>query len=308
VQQLTVVTYHYVRPLVDTKHPRIRGLDLKAFRRQLDFLESAYSIVSSEDVIAAVVKNKSLPKNPCWLTFDDGYKDHYTYVLPELLARKLSAAFFPTRMATKEPVVLDVNAIHYILGYADNASKIVADINEQCILRGLSSSMVESSYKSHGNPTRFDDSDTAYIKRMLQYVLPEAIRSGIISVLLDKYVGIPEKKLSADLYMSSSEVSELVKAGMFVGSHGSMHLWLDRVSYEVQKNDISDSLEFLEEVGAATSNWIMCYPHGAYSDLTRSLISEMGASVGVTVESRKAVIGVDDPLALPRLDTNDFRV
>lgn len=170
----------------------------------------------------------------------------------------------------------------------------------------MSSSQVKSLHEVHGGPSRFDDSDTAYVKRMLQYVLPEDIRSSIISVLLRKYVGITEGNLSGDLYMSLSEVSELVRGGMFVGSHGSKHLWLDRCSYETQKDDITASLVFLEEVGAATSNWRMCYPHGAYNDLTRSLVAQLGASVGVTIESRKAVIGVDDALALPRLDTNDF--
>ena len=65
-------------------------------------------------------------------------------------------------------------------------------------------------------------------------------------------------------------------------------------------------MEFLEEVGAPTSNWIMCYPYGAYNDTTLSLLKEMGASIGITTDFRKANLEIDDPLTLPRLDTNDF--
>ena len=93
---------------------------------------------------------------------------------------------------------------------------------------------------------------------------------------------------------------------MYVGSHGSMHYWLDRISSQKQKVDISSSVEFLEEVGAPTSNWIMCYPYGAYNDTTLSLLKKMGASIGITTKSRKANLGIDHPLTLPRLDTNDF--
>ena len=50
----------------------------------------------------------------------------------------------------------------------------------------------------------------------------------------------------------------------------------------------------------------MCYPYGAYNDRTISIVKELGAIVGITTEPRDAFIGIDNPLTLPRLDTNDF--
>tara|TARA_B100001964_G_C13691344_1_gene361916 strand:+ start:324 stop:461 length:138 start_codon:yes stop_codon:yes gene_type:complete len=41
-------------------------------------------------------------------------------------------------------------------------------------------------------------------------------------------------------------------------------------------------------------------------NLTLSLLNELGALIGLTTEVRKAQIGTDNPLILPRLDTNDF--
>ena len=49
---------------------------------------------------------------------------------------------------------------------------------------------------------------------------------------------------------------------MFVGSHGSMRYWLDRISVDEQHRDINSSLQFLEEVGARTTEWLMSYPNG----------------------------------------------
>ena len=303
---LTIVMYHYIRPIIGSEFPGIKGLEIEGFKRQLDFLENNYSIVSSEQVIDKIIKNKELPPKACWLTFDDGYKDHYQYVLPELISRNLSGAFFPPRVAIKENKVLDVNSIHHILSCSDDINKLVNDLNDLCLQLGMTNEQIHTYYKDYGVANRFDNADTIFIKRMLQHALPEQIRNEITSILFEKIVGISEAKFSSRLYMSIDEVRKLVSSGMYVGSHGSMHYWLDRISPQKQKVDISSSLEFLEEVGAPTSNWIMCYPYGAYNNTTLSLLKEMGASIGITTDSRKANLEIDNPLTLPRLDTTDF--
>ncbi|MDB2341189.1 polysaccharide deacetylase family protein [Candidatus Pelagibacter bacterium] len=303
---LTIVMYHYIRPIIGSEFPGIKGLEIEGFKRQLDFLENNYSIVSSEQVIDKIIKNKKLPPKACWLTFDDGYKDHYQYVLPELINRNLSGAFFPPRVAIKENKVLDVNSIHHILSCSDDNNKLVADLNDLCLQFGMTNEQIHAYYKEYGVANRFDNADTIFIKRMLQHVLPEQIRNEIVSILFEKIVGIPEAKFSSRLYMNIDEVRKLVSSGMYVGSHGSMHYWLDRISSQKQKVDISSSVQFLEEVGAPTSNWIMCYPYGAYNNTTLSLLKELGALIGITTEVRKANLGIDNPLTLPRLDTNDF--
>ena len=303
---LTIVMYHYIRPIIGSEFPGIKGLEIEGFKRQLDFLESNYSIVSSEQVLDKIIKNKELPPKACWLTFDDGYKDHYQYVLPELINRNLSGAFFPPSVSIKGNKVLDVNSIHHILSCSDDINKLVADLNDLCLQLGMTNEQIHAYYKDYGVANRFDNADTIFIKRMLQHALPEQIRNEITSILFEKIVGISEAKFSSRLYMSIDEVRKLVSSGMYVGSHGSMHYWLDRISSRKQKVDISSSVEFLEEVGAPTSNWIMCYPYGAYNNTTLSLLKELGASIGITTEVRKANLGIDNPLTLPRLDTNDF--
>tara|TARA_Y100000389_G_scaffold178739_1_gene192167 strand:- start:12 stop:938 length:927 start_codon:yes stop_codon:yes gene_type:complete len=303
---LTIVMYHYIRPIIGSEFPGIKGLEIEGFKRQLDFLENNYSIVSSEQVIDKIIKNKELPPKACWLTFDDGYRDHYQYVLPELINRNLSGAFFPPSVAIKENKILDVNSIHHILGCSDDIDKLVTDLNDLCLQLGMTNEQIHAYYKEYGVANRFDNADTIFIKRMLQHVLPEQIRNEITSILFEKIVGIPQAEFSSRLYMNIDEVRKLVSSGMYVGSHGSMHYWLDRISSQKQKVDILSSVEFLEEVGAPTSNWIMCYPYGAYNNTTLLLLKELGASIGITTEMRKANLGIDNPLILPRLDTNDF--
>lgn len=306
MSNLTIITYHYVRPISESEFPGIKGLELEGFRRQLDFLEENYSIVSTEQVIAAVTKDKKLPKRACWLTFDDGYKDHYIYVLPELIKRNLSGAFFPPKVVIEKDNLLDVNAIHYILSKTNNRKLLVSELYDHCLNNGVSQFQWNSYYKVYGARSRWDDVDTNFVKQMLNHVLPENIRNLITKILFEKYVGKSTQEFSSKLYMNIEELCRLVKKGMYIGSHGSMHYRLDKISEEKQKEDIVQSLELLENVGIPTKDWIMCYPYGAYNNFTLSLIKELGASIGITTKVNIADLSTDNFLTLPRLDTNDF--
>ena len=303
---VSIIMYHYVRPILKSKFPGIKGLELEAFNRQLNFLEENFSIITTEQLIEAVTKGTKLPLNACWLTFDDGYKDHFEHVLPELLKRKISAAFFPPKTAIMNNKILDVNSIHHILSSVNDTNLLLNELNENCLSHGINRDSLNSYYKEFAVASRFDNADIIYFKRMLQHVLPINIRSSITSMLFKKYVGVSEAEFSSKLYMSLEELRMLVKCGMYVGSHGSMHVWLNRISEEKQREDIMDSLQFLEDIGTKTKDWIMCYPYGAYNDATITLLKRFEAAVAVTTDARRADLMFDNPLTLPRLNTNDF--
>jgi peptidoglycan/xylan/chitin deacetylase (PgdA/CDA1 family) len=306
MNDLTIVMYHYVRPIKGSRFPGIKGLELEGFKRQLDYLSEKFYIVSTERIIDAIKNGSKLPSNACWLTFDDGYKDHFKFVLPELLKRNLHGAFFPPRVAIVDDVVLDVNSIHHILNCATDVEELVLKLNAHCHSSGIAESETALFYKELAVANRFDNANTVYVKRMLQHALPEELRSSIVDKLFHEYVGISTASFSNELYMSIDEVQSLVKSGMYVGSHGSMHYWLDKISSAEQEKDIKQSLNFLEHVGAATRDWVMCYPYGAYNEATLSLLHKYNASIGITTEVRVANLKGDNPFELPRLDTNDF--
>ena len=53
-------------------------------------IKSTYKfLIKMEDFVDAIETNKKLPANSALLTFDDGYIDHYTQVLPVLLDNKI---------------------------------------------------------------------------------------------------------------------------------------------------------------------------------------------------------------------------
>jgi len=65
-------------------------------------------VVSGFDLLNSVTGRKPLPKNAAMLTFDDGYVDHFTQVLPILDQAGISGSFFPPAKCILERKVLDV--------------------------------------------------------------------------------------------------------------------------------------------------------------------------------------------------------
>ena len=82
--KLTVVMYHYVRDLNNSRYPEIKGCDVQLFKEQILFLKKHYIPVTVEQVLDAYYNNAKLPEKAVLLTFDDAYKDHYEYVFPIL--------------------------------------------------------------------------------------------------------------------------------------------------------------------------------------------------------------------------------
>jgi peptidoglycan/xylan/chitin deacetylase (PgdA/CDA1 family) len=94
---------------------------------------------------------------------------------------------------------------------------------------------------------------------------------------------------------------------MYIGSHGDSHYWLDTSSSEIQQREIENSLAFLREVGSPVDDhWVMCYPYGAWDDGLLETLRSYRCTLGLTTEVAVAEIGTDEPLLLPRLDTNDI--
>ena len=95
--RVPILMYHYVGPLPrDADRLRI-GLTVRpeAFRDQLAWLRGGgYSSISFDQLHAALQDGAALPAKPVILSFDDGYHDHFTVVMPLLLEAGFTGTFF----------------------------------------------------------------------------------------------------------------------------------------------------------------------------------------------------------------------
>lgn len=307
MSKLSIIMYHYVREIEKSRYPRIKGLEFEGFKKQLDYLTSKFTVISQDEIIYSINCNKKLPENACWLTFDDGYKDHFEYVFPELKQRGLKGSFFPSRDAVLNKKLLDVNAIHLILANCTNFKLLADKIDSYCIAEGMTSTKLSQMKNLLCVPNQFDEGLVIYIKRVLQHALPKAMRQQLIELLFLEYVGMSRVEFSEDFYMSVDDLKEMNLAGMEIGNHGSSHTWMDKIPANEQEKDIVKSLDFLEEVsGSLIDNWTMCYPFGAFNKDTLEIVGRYGGKIGITTQSAQADLLRDNILALPRLDTNAF--
>ena len=183
---------------------------------------------------------------------------------------------------------------------------LLSALKKQCLQNGITESHWQELWDANAIASRYDNNEIIFFKRMLQRELPFEIRHTITSELFYQYVGITEKEFSEELYMSSDELKILLSEGMYVGSHTFSHYWLDSMSRNEQAIEIDKSLKFLADIGALTSDWVMCYPYGAYNEDTLSLLKERDCVIGITSKVGISDLTVDDPLQLCRFDTNDF--
>jgi peptidoglycan/xylan/chitin deacetylase (PgdA/CDA1 family) len=306
---LTIVAYHYVRDLPRTRYPRIKGLLTEKFEGQLDYITKHYTVCSIGQVLSAMRGEDELPPNPCLLTFDDGLLDHYLTVFPRLEERGIVGSFYPPAEAIEKHKVLDVHKIHFILASMEDRQKLVEDVSD-LVKRYRTEYDIpadEELYQRFASQGGWSDPpEIVYVKSVLQWGLPELIRSDVVHRLFTQYVTADEGAFARELYMDIDQLRCMARHGMDIGGHGYKHALLGTLPRHEQKQEIDLTVDFLTKIcGQKPVDWVMCYPHGSYDDDTVELLNQVGCALGLAVHVG-LVSDFSNPFRLERLDTNDL--
>ena len=306
--QCSIVMYHYVRDLPYTRYPKIKGLLTSQFKEQLAYIERHYQFVTVNDCLNAIYSNADLPVNSILLTFDDAYIDHFTIIFPILEEKGIQGCFFPPAKAILKHEVLDVNKIHFLLASASNIHKLLQDVYEYLDTYRSEYALESNDYyfSKLGRAGPFDSKEAVFIKKLLHVELDEALRKLIVDQLFRKYVSGDEASFSRELYMSVDQIKCMSRNGMYIGSHGYNHYWLNALPAEKQEQEIDKSLQFLSSVDAPTDNWMMCYPYGAYDNSLIGILKKKNCKLALTTKVDIAALNKDNAYTLERLDTNNL--
>lgn len=309
MSKVTIIMYHYVRDLKHSRFPEIKGLPIDSFKEQIDYLSKHYTFVTMQQCIDMVYSDgETFPDNAVLLTFDDGYIDHYTNVFPILDFHGIQGSFFPPAMTILDNEILDVNKIHFILASEPDRTKIIDDITIELLTFKDDYSLEDpiSYYRKLAVPSRFDDSETIYIKRILQRELPEELRHNITEKLFRKYVTEDTETFARELYMNTDQLKCMANNGMFIGAHGNNHYWMNTLTDRQQEDEIVKSSEFLSLLGVSADERVMCYPYGAFDDRLISVLKKHDFKLGLSTEPEIAILDKEHAFQLDRLDTNDI--
>ncbi len=302
---MKVLYYHYVRP-VPADMPHFRYLHLEDFRAQLDFLDDRHGFVERADFIEAVRGGGPMPRGVV-LTFDDGFRDHVDYVLPELERRWLWGMFFiPTGMY-ESGELLAPHRVHHLLGVHGGADMLAA--LQGRITPDMLANERREEFRNNTYADQDNDSATGEFKRILNYFLSPAARKTVLDSLMADYCD--EAALFTALYMAPVEIRLLADKGMIVGSHSVSHPVFSTLSPKAQEWEITESFDFLEDASGGLGLRSFCYPYGhshTYDADTVRLLGESGCRLAFTAEHRDVTADdmVGAPLELPRHDCNAF--
>ena len=294
------IMYHYVRPDSDT-YPNFNSLSVDIFKKQLDFFEKRYGFLSKDEYQTAIKEGKN-PKGAV-LTFDDGFRDHVDYVLPELKKRGLWGVFYiPTGVYQKNEL-LGVHRVHYLKG--KYGSKLI--LNEAL-------KIIDDSMLDHNTISDFDKEiytglnykeDERQLRRLLNYYVSYEYRDEILNNLMKKFFN--EKELFKEVYLPVDDIKNLVQNGNIVGSHTVSHKVLSRLSYQDQYNEIRNSFDFIHSV-IMQDYKSFCYPYGyrsSYNNDTLKILSELNVD-DACVFDNKIQNNKIRKYELSRIDCNQF--
>jgi peptidoglycan/xylan/chitin deacetylase (PgdA/CDA1 family) len=300
---LTVVNYHHVRAERDPDFPHLHGLTLDQFRAQLDVFERRFEFIGPDQLEDVIRGDGALPNRSCLLTFDDGLRDHYEYVLPELKRRGIRACFFVCTAPYAEGILLSVHRAHLLsgkFGYLELRGELMDAARQLgCPLPGPA--VVERAPLQY----RYDDPETAQVKYFLNFVLPSDKRERILQRVFQSRFG-DEKCFVARHYMTATQLRALRDEGMTIGLHSHRHLALAAVPTPVMREDLRQNAAWLKRLVGRPPRWVS-YPYGGPDSWSEEV---MGTARGLNVLGGFTMTRQINRLplrsmAIGRLDTND---
>ena len=228
---MKAIMYHYVRE-PEASLPHFKYLNIGDFKKQLDYFQKKFGFVEKGDFINSF--NTGKPMSGVVLTFDDGLKDHYRYVLPELLKRNLWGIFYVPYKACKRKKLLGPHRVHMLLGrfggqkVMENLSKITS---KKILLHKHVEAFRTLSYKGLA-----DYRASTEVKRILNFYIDEKYREKTIDKLM-KIFFKDESLMAKNFYLNEEEIIKMAQAGMIIGAHTVNHPVMSKLNMEEQKRN-----------------------------------------------------------------------
>ena len=309
MSKVFVIMYHFVKKENDSTKKYFNYLSINKFIKSIKYLKKNYEIINptKKDKIFTNKKNK---KKLCWLTFDDGYIDHYNNVVPILNKYKIQGTFFPVTSVLQKKYVLDANKIQSLVNIKKNdlIIKLIEKKFNQIYKKRLFKNLTNKIIFENISTRRFDDKKTLKIKLLLQKYLNKEKRKYIINYLFTKLIPKKDKKKFSEMYMNIKQLKEIKKQGHEIGCHSHSHEWLEIMNYKAAKSEICKSLNYIErKFNINKRKIVFCYPFGSKNDRIISILKNKNIKFAVSTKVNHFDTNKNNFLDIPRLDTNDYK-
>ncbi|EAJ7828302.1 polysaccharide deacetylase [Campylobacter upsaliensis] len=304
---MKILMYHYVRESMPHL-PFFRYLSFDNFKKQLDYFEKNFGLVSFGEFCRLKTEPKfiNVLKNKILLTFDDGLKEHFTLVYPELLKRGALGIFFMPSLVLEQEKALCVHKIHYLLGRYGGGGELL-DLALELIEPSMCEN--ENAYLFEDYYDLLDDEESVkQFKLLLNYNLKEEFKEEIISALLAK-CKLSEAEIYENYYLNREELKIMSENQMLIGSHAHSHINFLNLNAKQEADEVKKSFEILSFLEPKIRTF--CYPYGEFTKDSKKILQNLGVDFAfVSLDEYKKDIDEEDlrlnPLTLSRYDCNEF--
>ena len=200
-----------------------RHHDKEGVARQLDYIETHHSVISSLDHLD-LLKSGERPKGcPAVITIDDGYHEFYDLIFPLIRSRGWAATFFATTGFVGQTVWFWWDKLAYVMEHAP-AQEIERRVGE---------------FELHFDLTTLPGRLAAWssVSDILRWLSPQE-NSRVISELAELFgVALPETAPDEYSAITWDQAREMQDGGVLFGGHTVTHPILARMESEEALKD-----------------------------------------------------------------------
>lgn len=289
-ESLIVLTYHSVcnkqRCSLFDEELRTTPRD---FERQLKFIRKYFSVITLKELYQHCICSSELPRKPVMITFDDGYKDNYYNAFRILQKYDLKATFFVSTDYIENRNVFWWDQIAYIVKSSERKTIRLLYPRE----------------KKYNTVTR--EAKSIAIRELQRLV--KTTQNLDLKLFVDglaSSTGINMKNNSRtgdEMLLTWSDIKEMKKAGMGIGSHTKTHRVLSTLPDTKLEEELSDSRGVLEyHLGEPV--YALSYPVGganSFNKKVQEFAKRCGYALAFSYRTGVNILGTVDLFNLKRL-------
>lgn len=265
------------------------------FEEQLQVLKN-YNVVPISTLESWLTKENQIPKKTVAITFDDGYIDNYTNAKPLLESYQMPAVFFIATEAIEKQQEYWWDALERIcLQTNPLPEQLILDHPEEISWKIKSADQAE-----------FDSLDplTLYF-RLCELVRKMPSKAQEVFIASLKTWASNTEDRADFLTMQKKELLDLNSNPLFtLGAHTVTHPFLPNFSYDYQKNELTESVKFLEDLIKDKVKYL-AYPHGGNNELTLDILSKLDLKLAFTTY-QACFYGHSHPHTIPRFQVKNW--